>query len=1094
MSTDSDIKLTKFKSAVTVVTSDFANSIFGGLYGSADSAGLSEDDPRVRGHVHDGLKGDGHAPRVHLVEHVESKLTNPNLADDAVTERNVFDTTEQADAIPEYRVDSGVTYYYLDLRAIRADLPFVEDEDPAGDGSQHKTIRQRSRYFDGSVYQDIEGVWDETEGFDFVFGSSSLDDLNLPSGAGDSRFLFDKSRAAFRAGLVIGDDWDEPNRGYGSFAAGVNTVASGAYSVVSGGTDNIATAGGSACLSGLSNAATGERSVVVSGGANTVSGERSVVVSGEENEVHESFSAVLSGVLNISTEPYSVVVSGQENEVHGTGSVILSGSTNLIQQDRGVILSGVSNEIHADDCLVLGGASNVINSSISYSFGILNVIDTDSESSGILGGTQSVIGKNCDYSTIFGSTKSRISDLSRLSSIIVGEECSIGEASPYSSIYSARETTVADNSPNSIVFGSSNSVQGQVNTVLGGYGNKVLRSNFSSIFNASGANIIDATYSYIIGSGVGSAQIGGSFTSGKGYAIKDSGSFRSGILGGYTNNISPGPGLGEQPPEYNYITSSNNSSIGGNEASVFGGQIFGGSFNELIADGSSSDIPVLLESSIFGGEGNIILISQASNEIRNSGIYGGTNNGINVTSSDLFPISPWFGEDAPFVLAKSPASGFGVQRSQIFGGEKNSITSTGSPVFADNSAGCSIFGGDGNIISSSFGSSIIGGGRVIDEASSTAINLSYDYGHWSNIISRAKNSVILGGSSNLISDYIFPFNGLGPFTSKLTPVSLPKPMFTLAMGSESYSYSYGQISKASGGHKQAKFEKLGFKSIGLDDYDPAQEPGTLWGSGINGNAVSDQPGSAQSFSLNYFGSWLYSKAQILAEPWSGMTYESGSKDSYFLSYATLDGSDSNVSDTKGFIPRWPGSYKIKINGSISFSRQNNDYQHGVVNFIYNAYIVMQANGNCIYGGVLEPSYGSHSNVSVGLLPGSGSSLGNDHDFLIGFVPFYDVDASIAASVGMFTLAHSAHNTVTLTAAGNEEARKVVNVGWPGPVNVPQEAWPYSFVIIIANNSSSPIPGSTNGTGNFLVGESLVANVDVVENMLHLTGPIGMGMA
>ncbi|HIK67410.1 MAG TPA: hypothetical protein EYF95_05520, partial [Flavobacteriales bacterium] len=138
MATDSDIKLTKFKSAVTVVTADFANSIFGGLYGSAGADSMDEEDPRVRGHVHSGIRGDGHAPRVHLVDHVTDRLTNPNLGDDAVTKRTVLDTVNVTSAIPEYRVDGVHTYYYLDLRHIRADLVFQEDEDPAGDGSQPK--------------------------------------------------------------------------------------------------------------------------------------------------------------------------------------------------------------------------------------------------------------------------------------------------------------------------------------------------------------------------------------------------------------------------------------------------------------------------------------------------------------------------------------------------------------------------------------------------------------------------------------------------------------------------------------------------------------------------------------------------------------------------------------------------------------------------------------------------------------------------------------------------------------------------------------------------------------------------------------------
>jgi len=40
MAADSDGKLTKFESTVTVVTADFANSIFGGLYGSGEASSI----------------------------------------------------------------------------------------------------------------------------------------------------------------------------------------------------------------------------------------------------------------------------------------------------------------------------------------------------------------------------------------------------------------------------------------------------------------------------------------------------------------------------------------------------------------------------------------------------------------------------------------------------------------------------------------------------------------------------------------------------------------------------------------------------------------------------------------------------------------------------------------------------------------------------------------------------------------------------------------------------------------------------------------------------------------------------------------------
>jgi hypothetical protein len=67
---------------------------------------------------------------------------------------------------------------------------------------------------------------------DFVIGSPQLaDDGNSDH---DSRVWFDKSRAAFRAGMATGDEWDITNVGNYSAAFGLNNVASGEYSAVFG--------------------------------------------------------------------------------------------------------------------------------------------------------------------------------------------------------------------------------------------------------------------------------------------------------------------------------------------------------------------------------------------------------------------------------------------------------------------------------------------------------------------------------------------------------------------------------------------------------------------------------------------------------------------------------------------------------------------------------------------------------------------------------------------------------------------------------------------------------------------------------------------
>jgi hypothetical protein len=59
----------------------------------------------------------------------------------------------------------------------------------------------------------------------FVFGSDQLGDSG--DSDRDARFFFDKSKAAFRAGIVSEDQWDDPQVGARSTAMGSQTIASG---------------------------------------------------------------------------------------------------------------------------------------------------------------------------------------------------------------------------------------------------------------------------------------------------------------------------------------------------------------------------------------------------------------------------------------------------------------------------------------------------------------------------------------------------------------------------------------------------------------------------------------------------------------------------------------------------------------------------------------------------------------------------------------------------------------------------------------------------------------------------------------------------
>ncbi|MCP4439721.1 MAG: hypothetical protein GY810_12325, partial [Aureispira sp.] len=100
-------------------------------------------------------------------------------------------------------------------------------------------------YFDGSAWQPISAAGGEFQSIgglvqnttatatdDFVFGSTSLDDI---AGTDDDyRMFFDKSKGAFRAGVVTGTQWDDVNVGLISTAMGYATTASGDYSTAMG--------------------------------------------------------------------------------------------------------------------------------------------------------------------------------------------------------------------------------------------------------------------------------------------------------------------------------------------------------------------------------------------------------------------------------------------------------------------------------------------------------------------------------------------------------------------------------------------------------------------------------------------------------------------------------------------------------------------------------------------------------------------------------------------------------------------------------------------------------------------------------------------
>ena len=319
----STTRLTRYVSATTIVTSDVANMWYGGLYGSSEASLYASDHPLIAGHIHDGLHVDGHAQRVHLVDHITGQITNPNIGDQEITPRNINSYTLEENAIPYIDLTGE---YKLNLSMVTPSMGFgAFIEVPVNNLIKHTN-------------EDYSST-----GVNFVFGSSSLDDTGtdpdpLVIEDGDCRMLFDRERAAFRAGCATLDQWDAGKRGWGSVGIGVNPTASGIGSVTI----------------GTSSTASGVGSVAI-GASSTASGVGSVII-GMSHSALSDYSGVFSGNANdiVSGSDYSVIAGGNNNDIgNSTHCFIAAGRDNrIIDSTFSSVMAGYEN--------YNGGASSAV--------------------------------------------------------------------------------------------------------------------------------------------------------------------------------------------------------------------------------------------------------------------------------------------------------------------------------------------------------------------------------------------------------------------------------------------------------------------------------------------------------------------------------------------------------------------------------------------------------------------------------------------------------------------------------------------------------------------------------------------------------------
>jgi hypothetical protein len=165
---------------------------------------------------------------------------------------------------------------------------------------------------------------------DFVFGSPGLGDNGNNH---NSRFFFDKSKSAFRAGYTNDSEWDDANVGLYSIALGQNNIAAGESSVAIGKNNTI-----------------GGYDTYVLGEYNETTGNN-VSILGLHNEANANNSYIV-GLYNTTGDNYSYIL-GELNETkNGSGAIV--GSNNVIHDGDESVVVGRSNHIYGDRATTLG--------------------------------------------------------------------------------------------------------------------------------------------------------------------------------------------------------------------------------------------------------------------------------------------------------------------------------------------------------------------------------------------------------------------------------------------------------------------------------------------------------------------------------------------------------------------------------------------------------------------------------------------------------------------------------------------------------------------------------------------------------------------
>lgn len=287
----------------------------------------------------------------------------------------------------------------------------------------------------------------------------------LPGLGASSRLIWYPRKAAFRAGHVDGNQWDDANTGNYSSAFGKNSTASGDYSVVGGGDSNTSSGNYSNVIGGQNNTASGDYSAIIGGDSNTATQQYATVTGGQSNSAIANFATVLGGQNNQAVALYSTIGGGANNQILTPYSNINGGKDHRITGTLGysVIGGGLNNQITADYGVISGGENNTVYDSYASIGGGKN--------------NEAGAGGSPSYARVSGGQTNRAT-------------------APYSTISGGKENTTLG-SYSTIGGGWQNTASADYSVVAGGERNTA--SGLSSIILGGTDNLAAGDYSWANG-------------------------------------------------------------------------------------------------------------------------------------------------------------------------------------------------------------------------------------------------------------------------------------------------------------------------------------------------------------------------------------------------------------------------------------------------------------------------------------------------------------------------------------------------------------------------------------------------------------------